>query len=172
MHCTYNVNIRHNILHKYRAVTTANECSVVNLRYKGTSFYTKIANSSIFHESEEAAPLRRYLIIIVMNGVSGTIEDTVEGPVFRAYHQTRICAFVQVYVVCQKHFQLCIALLNLEIEPIQLLGAANKIVAIGVLTYCIGVGHAANYANPVCIILVVGYYGIAFSIAIRQRIVC
>ena len=84
IHGTRDVDIRNNVLHKDCAITPSDECAVVNLCHVYAAFYTKIANSSIFHESKEATPLFCYLIIIIVNGVVATVEDTCERPVFRA----------------------------------------------------------------------------------------
>ena len=55
----------------------------------------------------------------------------------------------EINVIGQQHLQRCIALLNLEGEPVHLFGTADKVEAVCVLCYCVGVCHTADRADSV-----------------------
>ena len=76
--CTGNVNICNDILDEDCACSVSHECAEVDSCDVCAAFNAKIAYRSILEIGEEAAPLLRYILIIISNGVHAAVEDAGE----------------------------------------------------------------------------------------------
>ena len=168
---TGNVNICHDVLYHDISLNHSDKSSCEDFVVRDCSaFDAEVAYCCILCVAEETA-IVFVNHIIDSYGVFGAVEDSCELPAFRTQHEVWEVAVSEVNVVGQQNFQRCITLLNLQVEPIHLLGTADKVEAVCVLRYSVRVGHAADCADAVHAKLMIGNDGIAFGVAVCERTV-
>ena len=167
---TCNIYICNHVLYEHITLHPAIEGTKVNGCYNGFTFNTQVTDGSAVHVCEETTVVFCHHVAIG-NGVTATIKDTFELSVCRTYHQVRIVEFGQIDVVCQERLDIVITLQNLLVQPVQLLGIANKIITLCVLLYSVGICLTANNTDSVSIKLMVRFIRITFCITESKRVV-
>ena len=171
VHGAGDVDVGHDVLHEDGAVGTPYEGAVVYLGDVGAALHTQVADGGVLDECEESAPLARHSGVVIGDGMPAAVEDAPEGTVLRANHQVGVEAVVEVDVAGQEHLHIGASLLHLQVEPVHLLGVLDEIEALFVLMDCVGVGQAADGADAVGAVLVVGLVGVALGIGVGERVV-
>ena len=98
IHGSCDVDVRDDILNEYGAVCTSDEGAIVDLCHIDTAFDAKVADCGSIDEREEAAPLFRYVLVVIGDCMAASVEDTSVLSSFRTDHEVWVFCFAQVNV--------------------------------------------------------------------------